>query len=224
MNDLRALPAAIGVIVIALLFAGVVFAIYPGWPFIGKFLINNIKLSENAPAWVQAIGSILAILVAVAISFWDKYTTTKTNEENDKRIGIIVSWELVTNLESMIGFFGSIKSSIEKSEGVDKKYDGIKLCKYLIGTVIVPTDVQIIRVSKISNDAALLLAQLSSNIKKIQHYFSFTVGMNGVDSISHKQFMVDYVEKDLKKIIDLIRDSQSLLIDFLEKNGQKTGL
>jgi hypothetical protein len=63
-------PAAIGVIVLSLLFGGVVLAIYPGWDSIGNFLNNNLKLSDKAPDWVQAVGSIGAIIFAGHFVRW----------------------------------------------------------------------------------------------------------------------------------------------------------
>jgi len=60
-SDLNNVPAGLGVIVLSVLFGGVVLAIYPGWPTVGDFLTENIKVSSNAPAWVQAIGSVAAI-------------------------------------------------------------------------------------------------------------------------------------------------------------------
>ncbi|WP_455553633.1 hypothetical protein, partial [Comamonas kerstersii] len=68
-DELCGAPAAIGMVVLALLFGGVVLAIYPGWAPIGKFLVENLKLTENAPAWVQAIGSIGAICVAIFVPY-----------------------------------------------------------------------------------------------------------------------------------------------------------
>lgn len=40
-------------------------AFFPGWEYVGKLFAD-----KDAPAWVQAVGSILAILVAVAVAYW----------------------------------------------------------------------------------------------------------------------------------------------------------
>lgn len=63
-------PVAVGVVVLSLLFGGVVLAIYPGWDPIGHFLNDNLKLSEKAPDWVQAVGSIIAIIFAGHFVRW----------------------------------------------------------------------------------------------------------------------------------------------------------
>jgi len=61
-DDLSGAPAAIGMVILAMLFLGLVFAIYPGWAVIGDFLSVNLRLTADAPTWVQAVGSIGAIV------------------------------------------------------------------------------------------------------------------------------------------------------------------
>lgn len=80
-DDLRGLPAAIGMVVLALLFGGVILAIYPGWVPVGKFLVENLKLPEQAPAWVQAVGSI-----GVLAYSWHVFNLSRQNEIKDREI------------------------------------------------------------------------------------------------------------------------------------------
>lgn len=63
-DELCGAPAAIGMVVLALLFGGVVLAIYPGWDSVGEFL-----KSSAAASWVQAIGSISAVGVAIFVPY-----------------------------------------------------------------------------------------------------------------------------------------------------------
>lgn len=45
-------------------FLGLTLAIYPGWDVVGQFLDKNLLLTKEAPAWVQAVGSVSAIYFA----------------------------------------------------------------------------------------------------------------------------------------------------------------
>ena len=69
-DELTGVPAAIGTVVLAVLFASVVLAIYPGWGAIGNFFVINLRFSENAPAWIQAIGSLLTVMGAGVGIYW----------------------------------------------------------------------------------------------------------------------------------------------------------
>lgn len=64
-DELCGAPAAIGMVVLALLFGGVVLAICPGWAVVAKYL-----KSSTAAAWVQAIGSIAAIIFSGFFIRW----------------------------------------------------------------------------------------------------------------------------------------------------------
>ena len=64
-EDLGTPGAAIGVAVLALLFVSLALAIYPGWAAIGVWMNR-----ADAPAWVQAVGSVVAIAVAVALPYY----------------------------------------------------------------------------------------------------------------------------------------------------------
>lgn len=63
-----AVAMGIGAFALTLLFAGLALAIYPSWPSIGEW-----AKKADAPAWVQAIGSICAIFSAIAIASWQSF-------------------------------------------------------------------------------------------------------------------------------------------------------
>lgn len=83
------LPAVVGMIVLAAIYGGVVLAIYPGWDSIWLFLNTNLLLTKEAPAWVQAIGSIGALLIAVYVPTNIFRATERTQRENDFVLGAI---------------------------------------------------------------------------------------------------------------------------------------
>lgn len=67
--------ALVGMIFLGFLFAGLALAIYPGWPVIGSWFKKS-----DAPAWVQAVGSILAIFAAGSIAAWQASSSRRDAE------------------------------------------------------------------------------------------------------------------------------------------------
>lgn len=61
-EELGTAGAVVGMMVLACLFGGLALAVYPGWATVGVFLSENLLLTKEAPAWVQAVGSIAAIV------------------------------------------------------------------------------------------------------------------------------------------------------------------
>ncbi|SOE35859.1 hypothetical protein [Delftia acidovorans] len=81
------LPTSIGMAVLVCIFGGISLGIYPGWSVIGDFLTANIKinlnlnLDQNAPAWMQGIGSLVGIGIAIYVPF-----KIEANKESLKRL------------------------------------------------------------------------------------------------------------------------------------------
>lgn len=95
-EDLSVWPATIGMVILAMLFGGVIFAIYPGWAAIGEFLVKNLKLTEHAPAWVQAVGSIGAMCVAIYVP--SKINAGQLKSQREIRVNKALVFKRVTRL------------------------------------------------------------------------------------------------------------------------------
>lgn len=67
-EELGTAGVAIALAILLCLLIGISVAIYPGWGQAWEFIDKNFLLSKEAPAWIQAIGSVGAILIAVWIS------------------------------------------------------------------------------------------------------------------------------------------------------------
>jgi hypothetical protein len=71
--------------------AAVLLAFFPGWAMVG-----TIFSRADAPAWVQAIGSIAAILVAVGVAYWQGRSSLN-KEARDER-------QKITNEKSIAAY------------------------------------------------------------------------------------------------------------------------
>src|SRR5208337_2925626 len=60
--------------------------------------------AESAPAWVQAIGSIIAILVAIALPAWQRWASRRDAKEDQEQREIEYSKRLVVALRAEIEF------------------------------------------------------------------------------------------------------------------------
>lgn len=79
-NELGTAGATVGALALVLLFGGLTLAIYPGWGAIGGWLSRI-----DAPAWVQAVGSVTAILAAIWIALSSERSRKREKEESSAR-------------------------------------------------------------------------------------------------------------------------------------------
>lgn len=84
-QELGTAGSVVGMIVLSCLFGGLVLAIYPGWFTVGKFLNENLLLSKEAPAWVQAVGSIAGIGIAIYVP-WSSHRRDVIKQEREAKI------------------------------------------------------------------------------------------------------------------------------------------
>lgn len=184
-NDLRGAPAAIGMTVLALLFGGVVLAIYPGWVPIGEFINENLKLTENAPAWVQAVGSILAIFSAV-------YVVNLQNKKNREINYNIEISKKIYELDSLMGVFKvvyriflTLDRNMEKKKKIaNKKTDIAVPIRAWHQMVDILMDSQSKFSYSISTRIALhLLAEIQNTSSQIEFFNGKKHDVKAIDSV-----------------------------------------
>lgn len=78
-DELGTAGAAVGAAVLSVLFGGLALAIYPGWDSVGRWLV-----SDSVAAWVQAVGSIVAIIAATGIAVYQVDHARRLEEDRRK--------------------------------------------------------------------------------------------------------------------------------------------
>lgn len=124
---------AIGMIVLACMYAWIALSIYPGWDFLTKFLSENIKIDwkfeQNAPAWVQAIGSILAIFATGGAAMWQVYKSRRLKEESDINNEISIC-------ETCIDMCDAVKSILRDANESYEKLIGYNSDDFMVGSSV----------------------------------------------------------------------------------------
>lgn len=94
-KELGTVGAVVGMVALCVLFGGLASAIYPGWPAVGLWLSR-----ADAPAWVQAVGSVLTILFAVRIAAWQnqRAQALAAAERHGKALVMVQTISVLTDL------------------------------------------------------------------------------------------------------------------------------
>lgn len=91
-EELGTVGATVGAATLSVLFGGLVLAVYPGWISVGNWLAG-----DSAAAWVQAVGSVVAIIAAAAIAAY-QVGHARRLEEDRRKINEIQRLSVVTAL------------------------------------------------------------------------------------------------------------------------------
>lgn len=83
---------AVGVVTLLAMAGSAVISIFPGWNNVGVWLSR-----ESAPAWVQAVGSVIAIFASAGIALYQVDRAWRLQEEN-RKAGDIQRLSIITSL------------------------------------------------------------------------------------------------------------------------------
>lgn len=137
-------------------------------------IIGQIRFGKDAPAWVQAIGSVLAIAVAIAVLLWVQRRERQLALE-DKRLRVI-SFSIAM-LPAAESFMTALRTALSIATDEDAP-DGPDL-DYAADTAKVPDELQ----SKIADlhevgepalplmRAIVLASQVRSELRQAQFYY-----------------------------------------------------
>lgn len=91
-DELGMVGATVGAATLSALFGGLALAIYPGWDTVGQWLT-----SDSVPAWVQAVGSVVAIIAATGVAAY-QVNHARLLEEDRRKASEIQRLSVVTAL------------------------------------------------------------------------------------------------------------------------------
>jgi hypothetical protein len=151
-KELGTTGASVGATVLACLFGGLALAIYPGWAAIGRWAER-----ADAPAWVQAVGSILAILAAIGIAMWQRRVDHRTAKEREQAAAFLTAISLHNMLGPIVGTLGGVKETIT-SIRVDEAEARAKTMHRTLASLPLPTEDQLMTLHFVLPQVAVDLA------------------------------------------------------------------
>jgi hypothetical protein len=79
-------------------------AIFPGASAIRWFFRSSVVVLGrlDAPSWVQAVGSVLAILVAVAVPMWQRHAERTRAAMSDMAVALVIGFEISSKVDMAI--------------------------------------------------------------------------------------------------------------------------
>ncbi len=117
-----------------------ILAIVPGYGKIGTWLGD-----KDAPAWVQAVGSVLAILVAIGVAWWQKFVDRKEKREKDTAAAVIVIHTVYLMLKDVEFWLETVVSGWPADVNGTAQPLNIERIQYALDQYSTPSDEQLLR-------------------------------------------------------------------------------
>ncbi|TDF24599.1 hypothetical protein EZI45_20915 [Delftia tsuruhatensis] len=207
------LPTSIGMAVLACIFGGIAAAIFPGWEVIGGYIKNNIKieinLDQNAPAWVQAVGSVLAIVAAIAVAWWQRYVALKQSHIESLRMAMVTAASVSISISTVSASLRAFKSASAKAENHDPR-EVLKLFLETTDTFVLPSDDQMLRLLPLQNSISEDIAKGIGHLLRAKYSCGIALGDNPVSKDLAKR-MIDKCMIDIDATIERFAKARHLM-------------
>lgn len=213
-EEMHWLPASIGMTVLACIFGGIALGIYPGWHTLGYFLDQNVKLNldQNAPAWVQAVGSIGAIFGASWASMRAIKYEFQQKERAQRAEAAILGVPLAISLKNAADALKSVKDKYFD------KWDGSfwflsSQIQYAMTKGDIPGEDYCVKMAHVDREFAQSIAIALESKKHLVDYFYSHGSLKDKIEKNHSYFVIAdmYIENVCK--------ADKCLRRFLEREG-----
>ncbi len=207
--------AVCGMVILFLLFCGLALAIYPGWVSIGDWLSR-----ADAPAWVQAIGSLLGILIAVCVPAWQRWDQRKSDLLDAYASAEFTSHQVMSYIQTVVpGMRALHKRASAKLDGPSSN-EYIILFTEVFNKSVKPSDSQLIRLLPIAGNPAAKLSEAFGWIDRVLYLYSFHISESlgeettvplvegSLDTLLKYSDLLDEAYKDMKKFLKMVNEAK----------------
>lgn len=134
-------------------------AIFPGASAVQRFFASSaVVLGRlDAPAWVQAVGSVLAILVAVAVPMWQRRAERAQQRTTDMAAAMVIGFEVSSKVDMAIAVARAMLFEHANPTHPDPRARA-RLFSDVFDTVQLPTEEQLLLLARAMPELAVDIA------------------------------------------------------------------
>ncbi len=212
--------ARTGAALVFLLFGCVALSCVNGWPWVLRWLDSG-----NAPAWVQAVGSVAAI----AFSTWivsrqirDTRRLAAQSVQRERDYALLLHWESFSAVATQVAAnFMAIKSGLDSRTRV---YELAQSGQFHLDELTLVGD-WLGRIQPIGTPGSLVARamQIDGSLRKLRRLVETTMDQHRMmDARAFDQWFVD-VEREVDKVIAVLETVNADVLHLMERHGQHLG-
>ncbi|MDR6453936.1 hypothetical protein [Variovorax paradoxus] len=190
-------------------------AIFPGGAAIRWFFVAFATMIArlDAPAWVQAIGSIVAILAAIGIAMWQRQSDHRKDREREHAAATITAITLHTMLAPIVGTLEGCRKNIARTRNANALEDA-KRFHGLLSSLDLPTENQLMTLHHVLPAVAGDLAVGCSRLRQAVLAVGFVVRRDDRNG----DWVVDRlgsIDQFLEQALVRVKDARQALASFI---------
>ena len=212
-KELGTTGASIGATVLACLFGGLALAIYPGWAAIGRWAER-----ADAPAWVQAVGSVAAILAAVGIAAWQRHADKEAEKKTARATVMVVGASTDSKVHTLI----ATAQAMLDGHALQDQSTALERAQHfhaLFSKAELPTEEQMLLLAGAVPDTAATMAQGVAAIERAILMLDYLVSTPTLGMLPEEVLMNVYLKTSTNLRVGLkhLREARAELSAFADE-------
>ena len=134
------------------------------------FFVNSwsmcMQKSEWA-SWVQAVGSIFAILAAIGIAGWQRFEDHRRERANAHAAATVVGSGVAFMTSQIVGCLEAITKDWETLPHQEQAHMPVAQCREWLERLVLPSESQLLQLTPVMPDSAVAMTRGSACIKQV---------------------------------------------------------
>lgn len=192
-------------------------AIFPGVPAIRWFFVTTaVAVGRlDAPAWVQAVGSIVAIFAAIGIAMWQRHSDKKVARNAARATVMVVGAAIDSLVHTLIGTAQAMHHEFTHPCAATAPERAI-FFQNLFAKAQMPSEEQMLLLAQAIPEAAATLANGVAYMRRVQLTLDFIANAQLMTTVAEPELVAHYVgsEPNLLFAMRCLKDARAALRPF----------
>ena len=196
-------------------------AIFPGAPAIRWFFRSSaVVLGRlDAPAWVQAIFSVVAIFAAIGIALWQRRSEKASAQQTARATVMVVGAATDSRLHLLIATIQAVLHEFEHPS-FPTAVQRARFAQSLFAKARFPSEEQMLLLTQAIPRAAADMANGVAALERVAANFDYVISSPAMTSLSESQLLANYLgsRQNLVMALHFLTIAKADMIKFATSN------
>lgn len=168
------------------------------------------RSDANLAAWVQAVGSVAAILVAVAVPWWQRETDGRVRKRNERSAAFVVCAGARLTLGNVL-----LLADLALNPTKDGSRKSLTAVVFLMDGIQFPSDAELLMLVPVVPNVATRLARIRTTFKSLEGRARTFSGHRPPPTAEQQEWLLDYERANYQQMREWAKKAQDDVVEFM---------
>ena len=169
-------------------------AIFPGAPAFRWFVVTSaVALARlDAPAWVQAVGSVIAIVAAIGIALWQRHSEQVESRKRARATVMVVGAAVDSKLLMLIATTQAVLRELD-NPSYPTAAERAGFAQVLFGKAKLPSEEQMLLLAQAVPGVAATMANGVAAVERVLASLDYVMSSVKITTLSEPEMLANYL-------------------------------